>query len=65
MIKALRIKSSSIYSILDFEVLIQIQAVSVSRIGCTYLFPVLEVKRRGREIRVNSAMLAGGDKVFG
>lgn len=64
-IKALRIKGSPIYSILDFEVLTQIQTVSVSRIGCTYLSPVWEVKRREREIRVSSAMLAGGDKVFG
>lgn len=72
MIKALKIKRSSIYFMLDFKVLIQIRAVcpsvSVSRIGCTYPSPILEMERREREMRVNSVMLRGGEawvKIFG
>lgn len=63
MIKALQIKRSSIYSVLDLKVLIPIgvacATVSVSRMSCTYLSIILGTERKEGEMRDNSVVLGG------
>lgn len=54
VVKALKIKRSSVYSVLDFKVLIPIgvacATVSASRMSSTYLFVILRTERKEGEM---------------
>lgn len=63
MEKALKIKRSSIYPVLDLKALIPIGVacvtVSVPRMSCTNLFVILETERKGGEMWDNLVVLGG------